>query len=357
MCSDSELCYEECLGYIDRLRIPDGYEIDVICITGADSMTEAYNAAMESSDAKYKIYLHQDVFIYYKGFVEDILKIFQSDDKLGMLGVVGGVDLPHNAVVYNAWNRGCTFWCSYMRTTLLDYRHIAEKKEKNYEEVEAVDGMLIATQYDIWWREDLKLGWDFYDISQSMEFRRRGYRIGVPFQETPWCMHDCGSSNANDRIRRKILEEYSEFFPEEYIPLEGDEYIKIQEQIFLTMKYDFDTGRFDRVMQIKKAIGVSAIRCNNLRHAILLTEIYEREKRDVNQAGSFFYGLCGFEEMKEKYERIKFIFFQVENGINIAKADWLRDMIKRGELSREAVWSIGERCVRDKDKFMANHRI
>ena len=32
VCSDSELCYEECLGYIDRLRIPDGYEIDVICI-------------------------------------------------------------------------------------------------------------------------------------------------------------------------------------------------------------------------------------------------------------------------------------------------------------------------------------
>ena len=61
--------------------------------------------------------------------------------------------------------------------------------------------------------------------------------------------------------------------------------------------------------------------------------------------------------MKENYERIKFIFFQVENGINIAKADCLRDMIKRGELSREAVWSIGERCVRDKDKFMANHRI
>ena len=31
-------------------------------------------------------------------------------------------------------------------------------------EVEGVDGLLMATQYDIPWREDLFDGWDFYDL-------------------------------------------------------------------------------------------------------------------------------------------------------------------------------------------------
>lgn len=44
------------------------------------------NAALESSDAKYKIYMHQDVFIYHKGFIEDILRLFKAHDRLGLMG-------------------------------------------------------------------------------------------------------------------------------------------------------------------------------------------------------------------------------------------------------------------------------
>ena len=36
--------------------------------------------------------------------------------------------------------------------------------------VAAADGLLLATQYDIDWREDLFENWHFYDISQCMEF-------------------------------------------------------------------------------------------------------------------------------------------------------------------------------------------
>lgn len=98
ICANDQLYYEDCLWYITQLYVPDGYETDIIGITGAESMVDAYNAAMESSDAKYKVYLHQDVFIYHRGFIEDILRLFQTYEKLGMLGVVGGVNLPKDAV-------------------------------------------------------------------------------------------------------------------------------------------------------------------------------------------------------------------------------------------------------------------
>ena len=65
LCVNNELYYEECLWYINQLYVPEGYETDVICITDAESIAQAYNAAMESSDARHKVYLHQDVFIYH----------------------------------------------------------------------------------------------------------------------------------------------------------------------------------------------------------------------------------------------------------------------------------------------------
>ena len=63
------------------------------------------------------------------------------------------------------------------------------------ETVEAVDGLLMMTQYDVNWRQDLFHGWDFYDVSQSFEFRRAGYQVAVPYQQAPWVLHDCGFLN------------------------------------------------------------------------------------------------------------------------------------------------------------------
>ena len=59
-----------------------------------------------------------------------------------------------------------------------------------YQEVEAVDGLFLATQYDIPWREDLFTGWHLYDTSMCKEMQRRGRRVVVPNQsEDFWCIH------------------------------------------------------------------------------------------------------------------------------------------------------------------------
>ena len=55
--------------------------------------------------------------------------------------------------------------------------------------VQAIDGLLMATQYDIPWREDLFQGFHFYDVSQSLEFQKAGYLIGIPNQANVWCIH------------------------------------------------------------------------------------------------------------------------------------------------------------------------
>lgn len=191
ICSNEKNYLQECKHYIRELTVPDGFITEVIPITGALSMTTGYQQAMCSTDAKYKIYLHQDVFILNRNFIPDTLKIFKSNDKIGMIGMVGTKQLPDNGCMWTTPMRSGALRSSLLTTTD-SYFDLPISASREYTPVQAVDGLLIMTQYDLPWREDLNLGWDFYDVSQSLEFAGQGLRIVVPYQETPWVLHDNG---------------------------------------------------------------------------------------------------------------------------------------------------------------------
>ncbi len=188
ICYNDDLFLSECSAYIQALRVPHGFSTDILSVEGAPSMTAGYQYAMLHSNAKYKVYLHQDVFIVNPDFLIRMLEIFQADSKIGMLGPVGTTHLPESGIM---WENDCR--CGACRAG-----HIIEESATYFpqpvhapwQEVEALDGLLLATQYDINWREDIFRGWDFYDISQSAEFRLAGYKVVVPHQDTPWVIHD-----------------------------------------------------------------------------------------------------------------------------------------------------------------------
>lgn len=205
ICTNNKLYAEECIYYIRRLAIPDGFQLNVLTVEEARSMTAGYNEAMRCSDAKYKIYLHHDTFIINQNFIEDILHIFQSDEQIGMIGVIGASQIPANGIMWDSTRYGMLYEQHIYETVML-----SNQCREPLEEVEAVDGLLMATQYDISWREDLFDKWDFYDCSQSMEFIRHGYKIVVPRMESPWCVHDCGFLNLEnyDTEREKFIAEY-----------------------------------------------------------------------------------------------------------------------------------------------------
>lgn len=96
-CVNNEEEYAQALSYIDRLHVPDGYELDVIAVREAPSMAAGYQMAMEHTDARYKIYMHQDTFIINREFLQDMLSVFRSDDRIGVIGMVGCDDVPINA--------------------------------------------------------------------------------------------------------------------------------------------------------------------------------------------------------------------------------------------------------------------
>lgn len=205
LCVNNEEYEKEALFYISRLKIPKGYEIEIYSVWEAACMTAGYNEAMRSSDAKYKVYLHQDVFIVNTNFLLELLGIF-TDKKIGMIGMVGSLSLPESAIMWFGERVGKIISNNGYCSELVSFTEI----EDAYQEVEAVDGLLIATQYDIPWREDIFKKWDFYDISQCMEFRKAGYKIVVPKMAEPWVIHDNGILNFTyyNEERKKFKEVY-----------------------------------------------------------------------------------------------------------------------------------------------------
>ena len=213
ICTNSSLYYEECVRYIERLQIPEGYEVELLEIQQAKSLASAYNEAMLSTDAKYKIYLHQDVFILYPFFLQSVLDIFSVDDTIGMIGMVGNEKMSIDGVMWHEKGTGNLYGLEdgtkeSTKSPYLTYRYSIADGLWN---VEAIDGLLMITAVDITWREDLFDGWDFYDVSQSFEMRKRGYKIVVPVQKKPWVLHDDGILNLRnyDKYRQVFLKEYS----------------------------------------------------------------------------------------------------------------------------------------------------
>ncbi len=208
ICVNDDLFFSECIRYINNLEKPSDMVIEIAEVRNAASMTSGYNEGLQSSDAKYKVYMHQDVFIRNKYFIFDILDIFRKDDNIGLIGLVGSPVLPSNAVMWYS-ERCSTIDAAPGEKGDESNRYRVE--EDGYWEVEAVDGLLMATQYDIRWREDLFDGWDYYDISHCFEMKRQGYKIAVPGQQESWYIHDdkkvINLWNHN-RYRHRFLEEY-----------------------------------------------------------------------------------------------------------------------------------------------------
>ena len=215
-CVNNEEMYQESVLYIKNLLLPQDFEIEFIAIHDAACMTKAYNQAMQKSDAKYKVYLHQDVFIVNKNFILYILDIFAENDQIGMIGIAGTEKMPTSAY----------WWKSKIKVQHVSVYDNASGKmcnindsncEEKYARVAVIDGLVMVTQYDILWREDIFDGWHFYDMSQSIEFAKRGYQVVVPNQLEPWCIHDCGVLDIDkvyDAYRNVFLDEYSAYlFP------------------------------------------------------------------------------------------------------------------------------------------------
>ncbi|MFD2411626.1 glycosyltransferase [Paenibacillus rhizoplanae] len=208
MCVNNEELAERSQKNLKQLLKPDGFTVDLQIVRNASGLAAGYDQAMRQSDAKYKVYIHQDVHILNPQFLEDIVRLFSRYPSLGMLGTVGAKTLPSSGIWQDASQKFGKVIDSH--TGALQPLELMQPVDE-YETVETLSGLLMATQYDLPWRKDLFTGWHFYDASHSQEFISSGYEVGVPKQPLPWCLHNCGIPDrtpAIEKARHIFLEYY-----------------------------------------------------------------------------------------------------------------------------------------------------
>lgn len=349
ICVNNELYYDECVYYINRLLIPNGYSIDIIAIREADSMCAAYNAGMQSSDAKYKIYMHQDVMIREIHFLEYIIELFKQNENVGMIGMIGGTQMPKTGVTYRAWNVGMV---DCRDPDMAYFMAGAKDMPQTDTIVEAIDGLLMATQYDIPWREDLFTHFDFYDVSQSFEMRKAGYQILVPYQEIPWVIHDSGFAKLTyyDEERRKCLKEYSEYLYADggFEFIYDKEWNELSDLLTEQLKNMIEEGQWEQIKLIIDSYRKNGRKSSDLEIISIFSDIYQKEK-GVQIRHSFFEGCSNYWDIYKKYVKMKFQLRRMELGEAVEQYLDLSDAIQNEMISNEVLLEIILRSIIDKE--------
>ena len=215
-CVNNEDWYSECLLYLKYLNVPDGMTVEYIPIREASSMAAGYNEAIKKSNARYKIYLHQDTLVVNKDLISDLLSLFE-DKIIGAVGVIGCRNLPKSGIWWDGMRTYGRVLHACEPESVVDTE--CNEPDGDYMEVEAVDGLFIATQYDLYWREDIFNGWHLYDTSICKEMQRAGFKVVVPNQSADfWCIH-CPKEKplapAYQQYKKLFLREYgNELDPE-----------------------------------------------------------------------------------------------------------------------------------------------
>ena len=319
ICANDAMYYEECMRYINELEIPEGYTIDTLCIQEAESMAQGYNAAMEASEAKYKVYLHQDTFILNKSFLKDMLAVFESDNQIGMLGVVGTQDAYNDAESYLDWTIGNIDGCTGRRPIEDTF---CQDKTKAYVEVTAISGVLIATQYDIPWMETKAGEWEFYNIYQSMSIQKVGYKVVVPYQEKAWCYHD-----ADINLSKTEADVKAEELKKNFIQL-------------------FEIGMYENLIGIAEQVRAMRLKDRQIWDMLNLMEIYVMETQSKKGLHSAWFSWNNWNDLYEQYKFVRFILMRLEYGYEDERILNLKDAMIENSITKDVVLKIATSSFR-----------
>lgn len=350
-CTNDEMWYEECVKYLAHLEVPEGYEIDLIKVTDAVSMTSGYNEGMNASDAKYKIYLHHDIFIVRKDFLKRVIQVFQEHSEIGVMGVLGTNRIVESGSYWNHWDIGQAYAFNAVKKAHIS---LANDGDEAYEPAMAVDGMIMMTQYDIPWREDIFQKWDFYDISQCFEFRRHGYEAAVLLEKEPSVVHDYGFTKLwnYDEGRAIFCEEYAEYGFEcgEVTVLNYAEVKQLVDKFLqsfdLLMKQNVDA-----LVPLIDKIYEARFNDANIATLKMIFDIYRREK-EHGDCPLFVKKGDTWKALVERYTQYKFLIRDAEFGITKEAKKELRNALLNKQISEVALVVIGQLVTCDWDYFL-----
>ncbi|WP_022749540.1 glycosyltransferase [Lachnobacterium bovis] len=185
-CTNDNRMRLECEAYIKTLDIPKDFSLEVIEVINAKSMASGYNAAILNTNAKYKLYIHHDVWLIEENILIDAVEVLQQNQDVNLLGVAGSAKINKNGFWFEKRDidYGFVKVVQNHEAQTVESSHIGKnlriigKANDNIilYSAKAIDGVFLFTNKDVPWREDIFDHWHYYDISECIEYIYRGYK-------------------------------------------------------------------------------------------------------------------------------------------------------------------------------------
>lgn len=205
----NKVLFDETVAYINELNVPIGYNIELVNVSNTDSITAGYNEGMRATDAKYKIYIRENCFLLNKNILNNVISIFEKDDKLGMLGLYGEDYIPYDGFIdYHNFQYGKRLNLENRQEVYSLFDTYSDEFVDSYNEVAFVSNEFIATSVDFEWDENESSNY-YFEVYHSLRYIQEGYKVVVPCQNVPWILND-DSDNSYDYIvaRRQFVSRY-----------------------------------------------------------------------------------------------------------------------------------------------------
>ncbi|MCI6231631.1 MAG: glycosyltransferase [Selenomonas sp.] len=149
--------------------------IELAAVAGTGNKAAAYNAAMEQSDARYKVYLDDDILFLHPALLQMIVQAFDTTERAGMIGIWGSSLPLHGDFRHAQKNYGHYVWRDPQNGK---NHHVFGAPGVWFQRVQAVDGSCLATCVDVPWDEEVDEA--FLATAHACALRAKGWETYVP---------------------------------------------------------------------------------------------------------------------------------------------------------------------------------
>ena len=180
-----EALYRACLESLQALHLPAEYEAELFTLTAESPYAAQANKALTLSDAKYKIYINDDVRLVRSQLIEELLTVFK-DASIGMVGVLGSQSLPRDGnVMESDYKRGVVYVPTGRELSEMRFGEVSEEETAD---VRFVLPSFFATQMDLPWDEEYETQY-YALLAQCRSFEEIGSRIVTSLAKEVWCAY------------------------------------------------------------------------------------------------------------------------------------------------------------------------
>lgn len=202
---ENDVLFERLMESFESVIIPEDYEVELLEVSSGKNKAAAYNEGMNASDAKYKIYIDENVKILEPRIIIQILEKFLMNPEIGAIGMSGAIKVSDRCIAFESFVKCGKLMLQDGEVRAWDIGNGAE------DTTVCLDGFFMATQCDTQWDERFsKKDSLFLYQAQSARIRREKKKLSVLSQNKPYIYVDLSYFSYVLEDKQQFIDEYKE---------------------------------------------------------------------------------------------------------------------------------------------------